>query len=422
MTRPVASQSFSRNESGNLTIVFGLSLLVFIVAAGLGIDLARVMDTKSRIVAAADAAALAAGRALQDGRLTDADVTAAAEKYFLANVANGKTPFGTVKDVAATLDRASGAVTVSANADVKMTLTAVAGFNTITVPVQATAKFDQHDIELSMALDVTGSMGGSKIRALKAATTDLVEILLPDGGTPNKVRIALAPYSSGVNAGNLASMATNGRSTSCTFEREGMDPTGDQAPSTNNFLKSPGYGGVAAGAVCPSTSKVVPLSSDKRTLLTSVDAYAAGGSTAGHVGVAWASYLISPKWASVVGGASAPVAYHDGKTIKAVVLMTDGLFNTFGGVNYGDSSPQAAQSQQTATSICQGLRDNGVTVYTIGFKLKDISSASQRAAAAQTLVDCAGSDLRYFDADDPASLRDAFVAIAKQLNNLRLTQ
>lgn len=422
MPRPVASSSFSRNESGNLTIIFGLSLLVFVIAAGLGIDLARVMDTKSRIVAAADAAALAAGRALQDGRLTDADVTSAAEKYFLANVANGKTPFGTVKDVAATLDRSSGAVTVSANADVKMTLTAVAGFGTITVPVQSTAKFDSHDIELSLALDVTGSMGGNKIRALKTATRDLVEMLLPDGGTPNKVRIALAPYSSGVNAGNLANVATNGRSTGCTFEREGTDPAGDQAPSTGNFLKSQGYGGVPVGATCPSTSKVIALTTDKRSLLDSVDAYGASGSTAGHVGVAWASYLVSPNWASAVGGASAPAAYRDGKTIKAVVLMTDGLFNTLAGVHYGDSSPEAAQSQQTAKSICQGLRDNGVTVYTVGFKLKDISSQSQRAAAAQTLVDCAGSDLRYFDADDPTSLRDAFVAIAKQLNNLRLTQ
>lgn len=422
MPSPVAPQSFSRNESGNITIIFGLSIIVFILAAGMGVDLARVLDTKSRMISAADAAALAAGRALQDGRLTDSDVIAAAENYFLANVANGKTPFGTVKDVAATLDRSSGAVTVSAKADVKMTLTAVAGFGTITVPVQSSAKFEQLDIELSMALDVTGSMMGGKISSLKSATKDLVEILLPDGGTPNKVRIALAPYSSGVNAGNLASAATNGRTTTCTYEREGTDPTGDQAPSTGNFLKSPGYGGVPAGASCPVGAKVVALTTDKSTLLGSVDAYSAGGSTAGHIGVAWASYLISPEWAGVVGSASAPVAYRDGKTVKALVLMTDGLFNTVGGVNYGDSSTQATQSQQWAKSICTGLRDHGVVVYTVGFKLNEIPNATQRTSAADTLRDCAGSDQRYFDADNGTALSDAFVAIAKQLNNLRLTQ
>jgi hypothetical protein len=45
-----------------------------------------------------------------------------------------------------------------------------------------------------MALDVTGSMGSAgKLDALKAAAQDLFDILLPDGGKPHKVRIALAP-------------------------------------------------------------------------------------------------------------------------------------------------------------------------------------------------------------------------------------
>lgn len=422
MARPVAISSFGHDDSGNLTIVFALAFLVFAFAAGMGIDLARVMDTKSRIVSAADAAALAAGRALQDGRLSDIDVTDAAEKYFLANIASGKAPFGTITDVTAKLDRSTGAVTVSANAEVELTLTAVAGFKKVSLPVTSTARFDQLDIELSMALDVTGSMAGAKIKALKTATNDLIEILLPDGGTPNKMRIALAPYSSGVNAGDYASAATGGRSSACTFEREGSDPLGDQAPSTGNFLKSPGNGGVPTGATCPRSAKVIALTSNKADLLASVDDYSAGGSTAGHLGVAWASYLLSPDWSGVVGGASAPAAYRDGKTVKVAVLMTDGLFNTLGGVSHGDSSPQAGQSQDWAKSICSGLRDHGVVVYTVGFKLSQIPNSSQRSAAAQTLKDCAGSELRYFDADDSVALRDAFVAIAKQLNNLRLTQ
>lgn len=413
--------NFASDASGNIAILFGLMFMVFAFAAGMGIDYARVFDTSSRITAAADAAALAAGRALQDGRLTESDVTAAAQGFFQANLKGGSTPFGRITSFEATVDRASGAVTVAATAEVKMTLTAIAGFDKIDVPITSSAKFDQHDIELSMALDVTGSMAGSKIQSLKSATNDLIEILLPDGGTPNKVRIALAPYSSGVNAGSLADEATDGHSTACTFEREGLDPLGDHAPSANNFLKAPGYG-VSAKATCPTAAKVVPLSDDKSKLKTSVAAYSAGGSTAGHMGVAWASYLVSPHWAGVVGGAAAPAPYRDGKTIKAVVLMTDGLFNTIGGIGYGDNSAQAAQSQSWAKSICSGLRDNGVIVYTVGFKLSEIRGNSERAAAAQTLLDCAGSQTRYFDADDQNALTDAFIAIAKQLNNLRLTQ
>lgn len=419
--RPIAKPRFASDESGAIALLFGLAFMIFVFAAGMGIDYARVMDTKSRVAAAADAAALAAGRALQDGRLTDADVGTAAQQFFTANLKSGSTPFGTIKSFAASVDRDTGAVTIAASAEVKMTLASIAGFDKFTFPVNSSAKFDQHDIELSMALDVTGSMMGGKITALRNATNDLIDILLPDGGTPNKVRIALAPYSSGVNAGSLAPMVTGGHGAACTFEREGSDPLGDQAPSYNNFLKAPGHG-VGAGATCPVSSKVIALTDDKHALKTSVSAYSAGGSTAGHIGVAWASYLVSPDWSGVVGSASAPVAFRDGKTIKAVVLMTDGLFNTVGGVNYGDSSPQAGQSQAWAKQICTGLRDNGVIVYTIGFKLSEIPSYSQRQAAGQTLLDCAGSSTRYFDADDPDALRQAFISIANQLNNLRLTQ
>ncbi len=244
--------------------------------------------------------------------------------------------------------------------------------------------------------------------------------MLKDEGTPNKVRIALAPYSSGVNAGSYAAAATGLDVSPCTFERDGADIAGNAAPEAGAFLKTIGSPGVARGAVCPDAT-IVPLTKEKATLISEIERYEARGSTAGHLGTLWAWYMLSDTWNSVFGGSEA-APFHDGKTKKALVLMTDGLFNTLAGIHYGDSSPEAAQSQQTAKSICQGLRDNGVTVYTVGFKLKDISSQSQRAAAAQTLVDCAGSDLRYFDADDPTSLRDAFVAIAKQLNNLRLTQ
>ena len=50
---------------------------------------------------------------------------------------------------------------------------------------EAAVNAEQHDIELAMALDVTGSMSGSKIADLRTAATDLVDILLPAGGTPN---------------------------------------------------------------------------------------------------------------------------------------------------------------------------------------------------------------------------------------------
>ena len=145
---------------------------------------------------------------------------------------------------------------------------------------------------------------------------------------------------------------------------------------------------------------------------------ASGGSTAGHLGTAWAWYTVSPEWSSVWPAASRPVAYGDKKTIKAVVLMTDGVYNTFGGQcdrSCSNVSAQARHSQDVAHRLCQNMKDKNVKVYSIGFKLDD-------ASAENVLRDCASTALTFYRAEDGQQLRDAFRQIAEDLLRLRLSQ
>lgn len=414
-------RSFASDERGVVMMVFALSFMAIALAAGMGIDFARIVHIKSRLTQAADAASLAAGRALIDGRLSDPDVEAIALQVFEANMDDAGQVLETVATPDISVTRATGEVRIAVEAVVPMTLTKLAGFNEARVPVLSAARFDQHDIELSLALDLTGSMGwGTKLDDLKSATDDLIEILLPDEGTPNKVRIALAPYSSGVNAGSYAFAATGQTTHTCTFEREGSNPLGDQAPGPGDYLKTRGDEGVVSYASCPSSAPVVPLSDDKTTLKTTVAGYTTGGSTAGHLGTQWATYLLSPEWAGVFGG-DAPADYDDGSTVKAMVLMTDGLFNTVGGKNYGDGSLEGRDSREWTVEMCEAMRAQNVLVFTVGFALDDISSPSFRDEVADTLRDCAGDTTRFFDAKNGQALRTAFQSIAQQLNNLRLT-
>jgi len=413
--------AFRADRRGGIAILFAVVLMAITLVVGMAVDYARLTHTRTRLAQAADAAALAAGRALLDGRLSDADVKKLADHYFRANLSEGgsfvETPTPIIK-----INRISGEVTVEAASDVPMTLTRIAGFSTVKVPVLAATLFDDRDIELALALDVTISMQGQgKIGALKTATKNLLDMLLPDQGTGNKVRVGLAPYSSGVNAGPYAEAATGEKRANCTFEREGNNPAGDQAPGRNNYLKTAGDPGVERNADCPN-AEVVALSSDKRMLKRAVDRYSIHGSTAGHLGAMWASYLLSPSWSGVFGGQSAPVAYNDRKTVKAMVLMSDGLFNTIGGHNYGDTSRQARESQDLAVEICDRMRAKSIQVYAVGFMLEEISPRSARSAAEKTLRDCAGSSDRYFDAADGEQLGVAFSRIANHINNLRLTR
>lgn len=407
--------SFRDDERGGIAIMFGFMAFGVTLFAGVALDYSRINHERSRVASALDSAALAAGKALLDGRLTDAEVQERARAFFEQNVKVAQR-FGSVNSFEVQVDRANSGIKVDASVQVPMTLTRLIGIETFVFPVTATASFERQDIELSMALDVTGSMGGSKIDALKVAANDLFDILMPDGGTPNKVRIALAPYSSGVNAGAYATDVTGLATVTggCTYEREKPSQVDDSAPSTGNYLSAIGSPGIAAGAVCPTSASVVALTDDKELLRSEVRAYEAYGSTAGHLGAQWAWNLLSPNWAGIFTGANAPADYGNKNTMKAMILMTDGRFNTVAGKFDYDDSPTAQRSSKLAVEACEGARGNGVTVYTIGFQLDD-------AKATQTLKDCAGNERRFFQASTGEELRDVFKSIAEQIISLRLT-
>ena len=76
MYRPLTSsaRSFAADERGNVAVMFALMSTVILLVVGIAIDYARTVNMQSRIGAAADAATLAAGRAMLDGKLNDAQV------------------------------------------------------------------------------------------------------------------------------------------------------------------------------------------------------------------------------------------------------------------------------------------------------------------------------------------------------------
>lgn len=409
-----------RDEGGSIAVIFAICTFVLVMALGLAIDVGRIIHTKSRLVSAADASVLAAAKRMHDTQLSTADLTALARSFFDANMNASGTSFGTVSAFDVIVDRPNSTVSVSVNADVPMTFARISGIENVSLPALATAAFNPMDIEVSLSLDLTGSMCSpcSKIDDLKVAANDLVDILLPSSKKANKVRVALAPFAAGVNAGPFAALVTDNRSTdSCVFERDGSEQATDASPGSGNFLKAAGDRGVSRSRNnCPSGSSIVPLTDSAGTLRTAISDLRTGGTTAGHLGTAWAWYLLSPEWKSVWPAASAPTNYGDPKTIKAAILMTDGVYNTFGGAcdrTCSDNSAEARTSQELARSLCRGMRDKGVLVYTVGFMLSD-------PVAEEVLRDCAGS--RFYRAENRETLRRAFSDIAQDLLNLRLSR
>jgi len=414
--------SLSGDERGTVAMIFALCLFALVMLLGLAIDIGRAIHTKTKLASAADAAALAAAKSLHDNKMTTGEIQALARRFFDTNLGgSGQPNFGSISDFQVLVDRDKSTVTISATADVPTTFARIGGVQQVTLPTEAVAAFNPKDIEIALSLDLTGSMCNpcSKIHDLQAAASDMVDILLAKKGTnSNKVRVALAPFAAGVNAGPYATQATNKRSDGCVFERDGAEQATDAAPFAGTYLKVASDKGVAATRNnCPSGAEVTPLSDDSRTLKSAIGDMRSGGSTAGHLGTAWAWYLISPNWQSL-WPASSPAPYGDKRTIKAVVLMTDGVYNTFGGScdrNCSNVSPQARDSQDVARRLCQNMKAQNVRVYSVGFMLDD-------PIAETVLRNCASDALYFFRAENGNALRDAFRMIADDLLRLRLTQ
>ncbi len=389
-------RSGQRHDSGSVAIIFGVMAIVLFGLLGVAVDTSRATNVASRVTAALDSAALAAAKAMNSRPLTDEEVTQIAQQMFDEN---SKSKRDTVQynPVTVTIDRNAGSVTVAVTAKVPTTLSRVMAFNEITVARSVTAVYKMRDIELSMMLDVSGSMRGQKIQDLRDAARDVVNILMPVDGA-QKVKIGLAPYSTSVNAGSYADLVTNSQSSACVSERGGAGAFVDDAPSVQPLT------GLASW--CPDAT-IQPLTNVKSQLESQIAALDAGGWTAGHLGVAWAWYLVSPNWSNVWPAASQPVAYGDENTIKAVILMTDGRFNTTYVAGNGSSAQQAV-------NLCDNMKAEGVQVYAVAFQAP--------ASAERTLQDCATSPKHYFDAQDGGELRSAFQTIALRLANLRLSK
>lgn len=416
------ASDFAREDRGAVAVIFALCLLVLVLAIGLAVDYARATHAKAEIGAAADAAALAASRALMEGGMTDAEITEIGLRYFNENLQNSGGGFAELGDVRITPNRATSSVEVRVDAAVPTTFMRVAGHERVDVVTNTRTTFDASDLELGIALDITGSMcdrgqrqpcaRARKLDALKDAATDLVDELLEDNERPNKVRIGLAPYSASIQLGPYAATASGGTSIDgCVRERRGRDAYTDASLREGGTYRGNGrFGDIDPtegfqGYFCPE-AEVVPLTSERATLNTAIANLTAIGSTAGHIGAQWAWNLVSPSFRDLWPGLSEPVAYNDGKTTKAVILMTDGMFN----MAYDNDS-----STVQALAICNAYRANDVQIHTVAFEAPESARTFLKACAEQ-----GGGE--FHEAENAGELRNVFLKIARSLNRLRLTQ
>lgn len=462
---------FREDDRGNVAIALAGGIIVLMLAIGAAVDIGRWMHARSQTVAAIDAAVLAGGRALQVNSDDTAAAIDAAQKYYKQNVT---TRFPVVNDTVnfAVADDGMG-ITASGSAFIKTPFLQFANIDQLPLISTAQTQFAKshiavggnggQSVEVSLILDITGSMAGSKIADLKEAAKDLVNIVIWDDQSEYTSKVALIPYSIGVDVGSTLATTARGSVKSgtattpgsqkykftkadgsgktntftvsnCVTERTGTYAYTDDPPTTAKV----GLNYPSTSNPCPS-SLFVPLSSDKATLTSKIDSYSATGSTAGHIGLAWGWYALSPNW-STVFGTSAGASYSKLTEIgpkgqpllkKIAVLMTDGDFNTAycngviskdAGSGSGSSSDHIncnatnGDSASQALKLCDAMKKTGIEVYTVGFDVGD------QEVAKNLMNKCATDSTKVYLADDGDALRSAFRDIALKLSSLYISK
>ncbi len=414
-TSPAALVSgFLEDNKGTFATIFGVSAFALFLSMGLAVDYSQMSRAKSLMNNSLDAAILATGNELLENQPTSTELRTIFENHLYANLGNHAALSDTTEIREFSADTKTGLITATLDASVQMAVMGVLGYDSMPVHSSSQATFSTTPVEISMVLDVTGSMNANgKLASLKLAAADAIDILLPNGKSNSTVRVGLVPYSEGVRLeNNLVKKASGQKKYKCMTERV-YNPHSDTSYA-NEYVTADQRANCSSSLVRPLTSANKDLKNDIAALQAPSNAF-----TAGHLGVAWGYYMLSEKWQNFWPNSSRPANY-GGKTKKIAILMTDGEFNTyFTGVNGNPRGSQGNKSDTDAIALCNDMKnDSGIEVYSVAFNAP--------VNAKVTLQNCASTNTKsttyYYDANSEAELRTAFREIANSIKELRLTR
>lgn len=435
-TRTVLNGTLGRfidDRRGSFAVIFGVVMVAVAMSVGFGVNLAQSYQVKSSLSATLDAAVTSTARDLTTGKVEIKDARALIEGFLSANSDTKFTGNNAFVLDTVVIDQTAMTIKATASANVVLAFPLFTTRDPL-VRIASAAVYSDKTIEVAMVLDITGSMAGKKIESLKTAASNAVNTFLGGQDPKNpRVRVAIVPYSESVNTDALQNTVhvetkfTTGEPPklgdpisvsvapdACATERKGSQQFTDAAPTTAMVNRDYRLG------FCPS-APLVPLTANPKTLTDTINGFKANGSTAGHIGIQWGWYMLSPKWGGVLAKSALPAAYKAKKVAKYAIIMTDGEFNTaFAGVaKGGNTGSQAALSRQNAETLCDAMKKQEIEIFTVGFMLKE-------AGAKAVLKDCSsensGSVGHYFEAATGAELDEAFQQIARNIERLALTE
>ena len=313
---------------------------------------------------------------------------------------------------------------VSATGDIPTTLMKVFNQDSVHLGASSEVLWGMKKLEVALALDNTGSMAASqKMTNLKTAAHNLLTTLQNAAKTPGDVKVAIIPFTIGVNLGGLYN--ANAWFDYDTIDCNGSLPgTGCAANNWKNFWDGcvrdrtfpydtqddPPNAAVTATLYpaynCGSLASIMPLSYDWTALSNKINTMAASGNTNITIGLVWAWHALTAQ--APMSEAAAPAPDLD----KVIILLTDGD-NTVSWKNSNNTDVSTVSAiDARSTLVCNNVKATGIKVYTV--RVIDGNAALLQA--------CATNPAMYYDVQQASQLNSVFSTIAQNLANLRISK
>lgn len=398
-------KKFKANNSGNMAIIFSLSLVPLFAGIGAAVDLVNFSRVETTLQEAADAAALAG--AASKKMSAPGQITQIVNDYIAIN--HGSELLAAAPKVVEGIDSTTGAFKVTVTGEVKTFFMGVVGIPTMNAVAISAVNFGIQGMEVALVLDNTGSMAGSKLDSLKIAAKSMVQILNDAKADYSDLKFGLVPFSKYVNVGTwnwnaswvnapTNPMMWNG----CVGSRaapldEGVGVSGGNFPAIDD-------------GVCP--TPILPLTTNTTAINAQIDSMVANGNTYIAGGLLWGWNILDSGAPYTEGKTAAQLAAVQGR--KVIVLMTDGT-NTASPLYPSHDGSDATLADTKLTSTCDAIKGDKYDVYTVLFE-------EPSPVIKNLLRNCASAPENFFDASNNAALISAFENIGHQLSNVRLVQ
>ncbi len=347
--------SFVKDEDGTVLFFAVAMMIVMFMLGGMGVDIMRFETTRTELQQTLDRSTLAAASMTQELAADEVVI----DYFTKAGLADKLTQVQVDEGLNFRTVRAEAKASTN---PIFLRLYSQSVVSDIEARALSVAEQRVTNVEISLVLDVSGSMAGSKLTNLKTAAKEFVDTVLDSDGE-NRISMSIIPYNGQVNLPqNMQELFTNrvgdhnvddvncfdlppsvysglGMPLSGAMPVTGHVDTYSSTSTSSGYVSATDSSATprATNRWCPvsSTNRILPPTNSKTALKNHIDGLTAVGATSINAGMKWGMTLLDPGSRPIISAMVAdgstpgyfngrPFEYGDREGMKVVILMTDG--------------------------------------------------------------------------------------------------